>query len=95
MTKALTAVIKFAFEKMGIHRLEAVTILDNKASVAVLNKLGFHYEGRLKNYRRYQNKSHDIDIFSLTPTMLAEQRQEQEKEAFVIIPSGAQAAESR
>ncbi len=67
MTRALSSVIKFAFTHMEIHRIEAVTLKVNIGSTRILEKLGFNYEGTMKNYRYYSGRPHDIEMFSLTP----------------------------
>lgn len=70
MRKALQCVIDFSFRKIGISRIEAVTLKENKASIAVLEKVGFVYEGCLRNYRYFNGRSHDIEMFCLTPQMM-------------------------
>lgn len=40
-TQAVRAVMQTAFEELGLRRLEAVVILDNAASLAVMRKCGF------------------------------------------------------
>lgn len=45
MTEALTAVLRFCFEKVGFHRVEAAHFIDNKASGRVMEKSGMYYEG--------------------------------------------------
>ncbi len=44
-TEAVAAVVRFAFEELHIHRLEASVTLDNVGSVRLLEKLGFVREG--------------------------------------------------
>lgn len=48
MTEALSAVIDHAFGCLGLHRLEAVPLASNKASIGLLLKLGFQHEGLLR-----------------------------------------------
>lgn len=68
MTQALQKVVQFAFREMEVNRIEAVTIAENKASIAILKRLGFIHEGVLKQYRYYNGKSHDVEIYSLIST---------------------------
>ena len=44
-TEAVSAVVRYAFEELHLHRLEAFPTLDNVASVRLLEKLGFFHEG--------------------------------------------------
>lgn len=66
MTQALTVVIKHAFNNMGLGRIEALIVKENTASVALLSKLGFQREGALRQYRHYQGKFHDVEIYAIT-----------------------------
>jgi ribosomal-protein-alanine N-acetyltransferase len=45
MTEALSAMIDFGFEKMGLNRVEAMIFLANERSVALVKRLGFTLEG--------------------------------------------------
>ena len=69
MTKALQIVIDFCFNRIALNRIEALTLKENTASISTLNKSGFVHEGSLKNYRYYNELSHDIEIFSIIPTL--------------------------
>ena len=46
-SEAVRAVLGFAFDAMGLHRVEADVDPDNAASLALLARLGFREEGRL------------------------------------------------
>jgi ribosomal-protein-alanine N-acetyltransferase len=50
MTEALTAAISYAFDELGLHRIEANYMPRNEASGRVLEKLGFAREGYAKDY---------------------------------------------
>lgn len=45
MSEALAALFDFSFDTLGLHRIEADTDVDNIASMALLEKLGFQREG--------------------------------------------------
>lgn len=45
MTEALTAVVRFLFSQVGLHRIELCHAAQNPASGKVAQKCGFHYEG--------------------------------------------------
>ena len=66
MTEALDAIIEFGFERIGLNRIEAVVMPENKGSVKLLEGLGFHQEGILREYEKWGNKGCiDLMIFSL------------------------------
>ncbi|WP_245884366.1 GNAT family N-acetyltransferase [Tumebacillus permanentifrigoris] len=48
MTEILKRVLAFGFEEMGLNRIEASSAPENVGSRRVLEKLGFAYEGTLK-----------------------------------------------
>ncbi|HWI55288.1 MAG TPA: GNAT family N-acetyltransferase [Desulfobacteria bacterium] len=50
MTEGVQQVIDFAFNSLRLHRIEANIIPHNKASLRVVNKLGFYHEGLAKKY---------------------------------------------
>jgi [ribosomal protein S5]-alanine N-acetyltransferase len=50
MTEAVTAVTDFSFENFPLRRISAEVFANNPASARVLEKAGFVFEGRLKNY---------------------------------------------
>jgi [ribosomal protein S5]-alanine N-acetyltransferase len=51
-TEAAHAVVDFAFNTIGIHRLEAACHTDNRASARVMEKAGLTFEGRLRHHVR-------------------------------------------
>jgi ribosomal-protein-alanine N-acetyltransferase len=64
--KAINTVVQQAFAHMSISRIEAVTRHENTASMALLKKAGFTHEGTLKNYRYYNGRAWDIEMFAIT-----------------------------
>ncbi|PIZ04058.1 MAG: N-acetyltransferase [Gammaproteobacteria bacterium CG_4_10_14_0_8_um_filter_38_16] len=64
--KAIHAVVQYAFEKMKVSRVEAVTRHENTASIALLKNTGFNHEGTLKNFRYYNGRAWDIEMFAIT-----------------------------
>lgn len=72
MKMAIDRVVAFSFERIGLLRVEAVTVAANTSSRAILLKCGFVHEGALKSYRYFQNKAHDIEMYGITPSMFAE-----------------------
>ncbi len=49
-SEAATAVLKFGFEQLNLHRIFARTIADNYESVGLLEKLNFQLEGVQRDY---------------------------------------------
>ena len=45
MTQAAKACIDFAFERVGMHRIRCAAATDNFASLRVISRLGFRFEG--------------------------------------------------
>ena len=45
MKEGMTQVIRYAFDELGLHRLEANIQPGNEASIALARSVGFEYEG--------------------------------------------------
>ena len=43
--EAVTAVLEYAFTTLNIHRIQAVTDVENAASIALLERIGMRQEG--------------------------------------------------
>ncbi len=65
MSEAVGAVAKFGFTRLGLHRLEASCIPDNKASARVLEKNGFVKEGFARSYLQINSKWRDHNLYGL------------------------------
>lgn len=50
MSEALAAVVRFAFDELCLHRLEANYIPENERSARVLKRAGFEFEGYARKY---------------------------------------------
>ena len=50
MTEALEKGVEIMFNDYGLHRIEANIMPRNKASIALIKKLGFYHEGLAKEY---------------------------------------------
>ncbi len=61
--EAVTAVTRFAFGRLGLHRLEAACCPDNDASRRLLLKAGFDLEGRAKGYLKIDGRWRDHLLF--------------------------------
>ncbi|MDN5708935.1 MAG: GNAT family N-acetyltransferase [Planococcus sp. (in: firmicutes)] len=65
VSEAVKEVLAYCFGQLGLFRMGAVTFPENGASIALLQKLGFEKEGRLRAYLYQNDRSHDAFIFSL------------------------------
>ncbi len=65
MSEALREIIKFCFDKMNMHSIEANVDPENIASVRLLEKLGFAKEGHIKESYYFNGVFTDTGIYSL------------------------------
>ena len=65
-TRAVAAVAELAFGELGLHRLEAATLVDNVASQRVLEKNGFARIGLAPRYLHIAGAWRDHLLFQRT-----------------------------
>jgi ribosomal-protein-alanine N-acetyltransferase len=65
MSEALSAIIDLGFQEMELNRIEAVVMPENLGSIRLLEKLGFHNEGKLREYENWGEKGF-TDLFMLS-----------------------------
>lgn len=65
MSEALNRVIRFAFDDCDFRRLELKIMSGNENSKRIAAKLGFLYEGTLRQYMIIKGKPEDVCIYSL------------------------------
>lgn len=66
MTEACEALIKFAFEELGLDQIGICTGEHNKRSQGVIKKCGFTYEGTIRRaYKIYDGTCRDSLVYSL------------------------------
>jgi [ribosomal protein S5]-alanine N-acetyltransferase len=65
MTEALRAAARYAFEDLGLHRLEANIQPENIASTALVRRLGFRKEGFSPSYLRINGQWRDHERWAL------------------------------
>jgi len=66
MTEALGALLALGFNTIGLNRIEAVVMLENSASIKLLENLGFCNEGLLREYENWDSKGFtDLCLLSL------------------------------
>jgi len=66
--RAARLVARFAFEQLGLIRVEIVIALDNQASIRVAEKIGAHAEGTLLNRMVVGKSIYDAKMYSLLPS---------------------------
>ncbi len=70
MHEACSALVKFAFEEVGFHSLEAVIEAENSNSIKLIEKLGFTREAYFKEKGFSNNKYIDLTVYSLLNTKI-------------------------
>ena len=64
-TEATAAVIRYAFETLGVNRVEASHFVRNPASGRVMEKCGMHLEGTLRQARKKYDEYVDVNVYSI------------------------------
>ena len=65
MNEALMALLKYAFEVLDLHRIEADIDPRNAASIKTLERLGFQREGYLRERWHINGEIHDAFFYGL------------------------------
>lgn len=65
MTEAMSTMLTYCFKEAGLHRIEAITDVPNSRSQGLLRKLGFTYEGTLRQRFYFNNEYIDEVFFGL------------------------------
>ena len=65
MTEAMSAILTFGFTELGLHRIEAIIDIANERSKGLLLKLGFTYEGNLRQRYFFRDRFEDEHYFGL------------------------------
>lgn len=65
MAEAMAAVLTYGFTELGLHRVEAIIDIENEPSKYLLLKLGFSYEGNLRQRYSYRDHFEDEHYFGL------------------------------
>ncbi|HEX7024289.1 MAG TPA: GNAT family protein [Gemmatimonadales bacterium] len=64
-SEAVAALLDFGFHRLDLHRIEAVVNGDNEPSKSLLRKLGFRYEGCLRQRFWFNGEYRDEHYFGL------------------------------
>ena len=65
MADAVETLIRFAFQGLGLHRLEAACMPENDASASLLMKCGFREEGYAPAYLKINGGWRDHRLFGM------------------------------
>ena len=65
MTRAVAAVVRFGFDSLRLHRIEAACIPDNASSIALLERNGFQREGFARAYLKINDAWRDHILLAL------------------------------
>lgn len=64
-TEAAREVLRFGFENLRLHRIDAVHFASNPASGRILRKLGMKHEGTTREHIRKWGEYLDVEIYGL------------------------------
>jgi ribosomal-protein-alanine N-acetyltransferase len=74
-TEAAQAVVRYAFEVLGLHRLHASYLTRNPASGRVMQKLGMTYEGCLRQHVNKWEVFEDLAVYGILRSEYATHQQ--------------------
>jgi len=66
VTRGVALALEHAFRRLRLQRVEANIRPDNTASLAVVRRLGFAYEGCVRAYARFRGIWHDHERWAVT-----------------------------
>lgn len=64
-TDAARTLITFGFERLDLHRISAAMGPDNSASIALVERIGFSYEGRIRDHVHTNGDWRDSLLYSV------------------------------
>ena len=64
-TEAAIAIVNFGFRELKLHRISSWCIADNAASARVLERVGLHLEGRLRENEYFKGRWWDTLLYGL------------------------------
>jgi ribosomal-protein-alanine N-acetyltransferase len=65
ISEAISRVIEFIFNSIEINRIEAIVHTENSRSLNVLTRLGFHREGILREYVKWECEYWDMALLAV------------------------------
>ena len=63
--EAAREMIRFAFKRWNLNRIEGTCMLENTASARVMEKLGMTFEGILRKRSYAKSRFHDLKLYSI------------------------------
>lgn len=76
MGEALPPVLDYGFSTMNLHRVEALVGPTNEPSLKLIRKMGFQYEGHLREHYFKNGSMEDSLIFSLLKSEYLQQKRQ-------------------
>ncbi len=70
MPEVVPFVHSYAFEQLGLHRIEAMVEAENNNCKAVMRKLGFTYEGCMRDCEIKDGKFISLEMYALLRTSI-------------------------
>lgn len=70
MTEVVNVLLRFAFDELGLHRVEAACLPTNTASRRLLEKCGFRLEGYAAQYLKINGEWEDHVLFAMLASEL-------------------------
>lgn len=64
ITACTEKLIRFAFQKLNMNRVQVKVAVGNTRSAAIPKKLGFKFEGVERDGERHQNTYFDLEVYS-------------------------------
>ncbi|WP_428674636.1 GNAT family N-acetyltransferase, partial [Roseibium sp.] len=64
MTEAVAVAVRYAFDELRLHRVEAACIPDNTRSIRLLEKAGFEREGLMRSYLKIDGRWCDHFLYA-------------------------------
>jgi len=64
-TEVATAIVRFGFESLQLHRIWAECVADNTGSARVLEKLGMRREAHFHEHQRFKDRWWDTLIYAM------------------------------
>lgn len=65
MSEALTGVLAYSFESLGLNRVEGFCLVDNRAGIRVMERVGMKREGVLREYLFQKGAFRDFVLYSM------------------------------
>ena len=78
MPEAVAVILRFAFDELGLHRVEAAIVPRNAKSRRVADKLGLRDEGTSQRFLQIRGTWEDHVRYAITTEEWAERRDELE-----------------